>query len=266
MSSSLPAFNPTGYLGTNDTNPGQLHFRDRNPINLQDVHNYSPGDTWINTTGNQIWMLTKIVNQVPPLTKLASWVNITGAGGGGILTLTPDDANVVSPVAGNCNIYGDPNQGVSTSGVSPSLFVTVANATTASKGVAQFNPVDFNVAAGIVSLTGGPGAAFWAATFGPQILTPNHGWIATNAGGTTFTLPAVSAQGDAVAVQGQGAGGWVIHQLAGQQIIFNSVSHTTPGAGGSVSSTDAYDSIYLVCLTANLIWLAVNYKGNLAFV
>jgi hypothetical protein len=83
MSSNLPSRNPTGYLGVTPTYPGQIYFRKVDPLNARDIHNYNPGDTWIDTAANQIWMLSKIVNQPPPLPKIANWVNISGAGGAG---------------------------------------------------------------------------------------------------------------------------------------------------------------------------------------
>jgi hypothetical protein len=238
MSSNLPTKNPTGYLGVNPTYPGQIYFRRVAPLDARDIHNYNPGDTWIDTNANQIWMLSKIVSQIPPLPKIANWVNITGAGAAGISTLTGDVGGPIGPALGNVSLVGAAGSGIVTTGAVNTISI---------------------------SLTGNQ-SFFWAATAGPQVLTPNRGWIAVNAAGTTFSLPAVSAQGDVVAIQGQGAGGWTINVGAGQQIIFNSIAFTGVGPPGSVSSTDEYDSIYLICSTANLIWIAVNYKGNLAFV
>lgn len=290
MSSSLPSKNPTGYLGVTPTYPGQIYFKKRAPINNLDVHNYLPGDTWINTASNAIWMLTKIVNQPPPLTKVANWEQISGAGAPGIGTLTGDIGGAVGPAGGNVNVVGLAAQGIVTDGTlaantltiegidattlskgvaqfSPLYFTTAAgvvsinDASTIAKGVAQFDPTYFVTALGVVSLTGNAGFR-WAATAGPQVLTPNRGWIAANAAGTLFTLPAVSAQGDVVAIVGQGAAGWFINQAAGQQIIVSSTVQTTAGVAGSIVSSDAYDAIYLVCYTANTIWIAFNIKGN----
>ncbi len=69
------------------------------------------------------------------------------------------DGNTGSATAiGNVlNIVGVTAQGVSTSATSNTVTITVADATTASKGVAQFNPADFSVTAGVVSFTGGGG-------------------------------------------------------------------------------------------------------------
>ncbi len=84
-------------------------------------------------------------------------------------------------------------------------------------------------------------------------MAANNGYVANNAGLVTLTLPATAAFGTNISVVGQGGGGWTIHQNAGQYIIVGS-SSTTLGAGGSVSSTNQFDSINLVCTQANLIW------------
>lgn len=83
----------------------------------------------------------------------------------------------------------------------------------------------------------------------------NHGYINTNVGLTTFTLPINSIVGDVIAIGGEGAGGWTIAQNAGQNIQISNVSSTI-GVGGSVSSTNQYDSICLVCRVANTTWHA----------
>ena len=83
----------------------------------------------------------------------------------------------------------------------------------------------------------------------------NHGYINTNAGLTTFTLPLASAVGDIIAIAGESAAGWTIAQNAGQNIQISNVSSSV-GVGGSVSSTNRYDSICLVCRVANTTWHA----------
>lgn len=84
----------------------------------------------------------------------------------------------------------------------------------------------------------------------------DNGYFANNAGLVTLTLPATSVVGDEIAVCGQGAGGWLIAQGAGQQIHIGSVASTL-GAGGSVASTNQYDSLRLVCIVASTIWTLV---------
>ena len=83
----------------------------------------------------------------------------------------------------------------------------------------------------------------------------NHGYIPTNVGITTFTLPITSAVGDVIAIAGESAAGWIIAQNAGQNIQISSDASSV-GIGGSASSTNQYDSVCLVCRVANTTWHA----------
>lgn len=86
-----------------------------------------------------------------------------------------------------------------------------------------------------------------------QAMTGNNGYIANNAGLVTLTLPVTANVGDELAVSGLGAGGWIVAQNAAQLIhIGNTVS--TVGVAGSVASTNAFDSMRLVCVVANTTW------------
>lgn len=99
-----------------------------------------------------------------------------------------------------------------------------------------------------------------------QAAAVNKGYIANNAALVTVTLPATAAVGDVIRVQGAGAGGWLIAQNASQTIIGNASTASTVGVGGSVASTDRYDSIELVCIVANTTFAVVNFKGVLTTV
>lgn len=84
-------------------------------------------------------------------------------------------------------------------------------------------------------------------------MSPDNGYVANNAGLVTLTLPVTAAFGTAIAIQGFGAGGFIVAQNAGQNIQFGSTS-TTIGAGGSLASTNQYDSLQLLCVVANTTW------------
>jgi len=109
--------------------------------------------------------------------------------------------------------------------------------------------------AGTITISAtGPGGFSWNEITGTsQTMTVNNGYIANNGGLVTLTLPSSSAVGDELAILGKGAGGWAIAQGSGQQIHVGS-SATTAGAGGSLASTNQYDSIYLICTVANTTW------------
>lgn len=90
----------------------------------------------------------------------------------------------------------------------------------------------------------------------------NHGYIADNAAGVVFTLPAAAVVGDIIEVTGMNAGGWTIIQNAGQTIYYGAVATTTGGAG-SLASTGARDSVRMVCVVDNLDFNVLSSQGNL---
>lgn len=72
-----------------------------------------------------------------------------------IPTIFITDSGNAIPVANEIEMLGDMSQGVSSSGSGNTVTYTVADATTATKGVAFFDASQFSVIGGFVSLTGG---------------------------------------------------------------------------------------------------------------
>lgn len=103
---------------------------------------------------------------------------------------------------------------------------------------------------------GGGGYPWTEVTATSATMDVNSGYIANNASLVTLTLPSVAQVGDSVSVQGKGAGGWKIAQNAGQTINIGDATNpaTTTGVGGSLASTTRYDSLELLCITANSGW------------
>lgn len=95
-------------------------------------------------------------------------------------------------------------------------------------------------------------------------MAKENGYQTNNVGLVTLTLPSTASStfGDRIAVMGLGAGGWIIAQLAGQQIQFGSIGSTV-GVGGSVASTNRYDSCELVYTTTAGLWILMQATGNL---
>lgn len=89
----------------------------------------------------------------------------------------------------------------------------------------------------------------------------NNGYILNNAGVVTLTLPSTAAVGDVVRVAGKGAGGWSVAQNAGQSINLG-VQVTTTGTGGSIASTNRYDALEILCITANSVFTIISSQGN----
>ena len=94
-----------------------------------------------------------------------------------------------------------------------------------------------------------------------QAVATNRGYIANRGTLVTFSLPTVSTVGDEIEITGRGAGGWAITQAANQYIAIISVT-TTIGVGGSLASTQRYESVRLKCIEANLGWNVVGGSGN----
>lgn len=121
--------------------------------------------------------------------------------------------------------------------------------------------------AGSITINSAGGGLTWSVVTGTtQAAAVNNGYIANNAGQVTVTLPSTSAAGDVVAVQGMNnATGWKIAQNAGNQIFFGTAS-TTAGTGGSLTSTATYDTVTLLCITANANWVVRTSIGNITVV
>src|SRR3990167_9257353 len=113
-----------------------------------------------------------------------------------------------------------------------------------------------NGAASITINSSGGGLTWTEVTGASAPMSVSNGYISSNAGLVTLTLPVTSAVGDVISIVGKGAGGWLIAQGAANQIQIGS-SASTLGVGGSVASSNRYDSVNLVCVTANSIWVTV---------
>lgn len=108
-------------------------------------------------------------------------------------------------------------------------------------------------AAGSITITGTGLAGFsWNVVTGiSQNMSSNNGYIANNAALVTLNLPATSAVGDEIDIVGQGAGGWIVQCGVGQTIVLGS---STTSVGGSIASTNAKDSFYMICTVLNTEW------------
>ena len=110
-----------------------------------------------------------------------------------------------------------------------------------------------------------PGGINWTRETGDTITSVvNHGYINTNVGLTTYTLPATAALGTIIAIMGESSGGWKIAQNAGQSIQLGAVN-TTTGVTGYLASSNQYDVVYLVCRVADTTWSVVQSMGNIIY-
>ncbi len=137
-------------------------------------------------------------------------------------------------------------------------------------------PTAGTITAGLgVTVTNGAGSITVAATGGGFATVDQTGaavtmvastqYIADNAGLVTLTLPAVAAIGDTFRIIGKGAGGWLMAQAGGQTSHVGNQA-TTAGAGGSIASTNQWDVITIICVTANTTFSVQANQGNLTIV
>lgn len=106
-----------------------------------------------------------------------------------------------------------------------------------------------------ISVVGG-GLPWTVVTATTQAAAVNNGYIAnsTATGPVVATLPATAAVGSVVAIAGIGSEGWTLAANTGQTIQFG---NTASSSGGSWSSSNQYDTVYVLCVVANTTWLVL---------
>jgi hypothetical protein len=121
--------------------------------------------------------------------------------------------------------------------------------------------------AGSITIAASGGGSTWVTVAtGFQTIANNTGYV-TDDGATlvTYTLPATSAVGDTIEILGKSSGGWVIVQGTGQSIRFGNIT-TTVGVTGTLASSNQYDCVRFVCITANTTYAVTSAVGSLTFV
>lgn len=213
--------------------------------------------------------------------------------GGTVVRLVHSDSTDATPVGGAFTING--GQNITTVGAGQQLLINVDNCSNHSVQVGKANgslqsltvgtagqvllgATGADPAFGTVTSTGGTVQfttgvsalnleAFWTTTDvtgTSAALVVNRNFVADNAGLVTLTLPTTGALGSIIRVFGNGAGGWKIAQNASQTIRLSATSSTT-GTGGSVSSTNRYDSITLACIVTNTGWAVTAFSPGSTF-
>ncbi len=157
MSTKLPGRNPTAYLGIKETNPPELYFRNRAPLNT-DAKPYDQGDIWVDQTNRHAYVLILKEGGVAfwePCAGTGAAETLTGNAGGAV---GPDGADNIN-VLGSGDILVTGNPGTNTLTLSDSSPIDVETATGNSGGAV---PPDAGnnlniVGTGIVNVVGTPG-------------------------------------------------------------------------------------------------------------
>lgn len=221
-------------LGATSLNSTDLFpvFQPRDPTNL-DI-NYSIGKIWVNNVGtpNAVFMLTSFTSVSGQV--LATWVQLSSGTFGGDVTQLTGNVGVALPAAGNINVVG--GGGITTTGAGSTLTISAAG-----------------------------GGFTWSTVAVNTAMAVNNGYVTNGAVPLQMLLPPVAAVGDSVQIMGLGVGGWQVIQNGGQTIRFNSVSTTTGGLG-SLSSTQRYNGVELICIVTNTDWIVADGSGNFVVV
>lgn len=229
------------------------------------------------------------------LSALTTGVSNVGIGAQSLLSLQSGTQNVaigvqalVSLVSGSANmVLGNGSGSAYTTNESNNIILGAnITGTAAESGVTRIGASQskafitgiYNVAIGatnhVVSVdsTGQLGLATnpqfftWTTVTGTsQALAVNNGYVMNNAGVVTGTLPATAVVGDRIEIAGLGSGGWAIAQNSGQLVHLGS-SVTSTGVGGSLASTNRYDSVTLICIVTNTTWTVRGPVGNITVV
>ncbi len=92
-------------------------------------------------------------------------------------------------------------------------------------------------------------------------MDPANGYVTNNAGQVVLTLPPVIAFGQSLGICGLGSGGWQIAFNTGQNVVLGNVVATT--TTGTLSSTNQFDQLELLCVVANTTFIVRNVLGNI---
>lgn len=118
-----------------------------------------------------------------------------------------------------------------------------------------------NGAGSITIASTGVGSLVWNDLAGTtQTAVVNNGYIISNAALSTVTIPGTAAEGSVFGVAGKGAGGWVLQMNTGQTVHFGNAASSS---AGSLASTNQWDSVVILCVTANTTFIVLNAVGNL---
>jgi len=140
-------------------------------------------------------------------------------------------------------------------------YSSAVAATDATKsGISHFDSSTFGVDSnGFVTISA-PTMTWIEVTGTSQNAAINKGYVANNAGLVTINLPSTFAFGDRIRIAGSGAGGWTVVANAGDVINFGS---TATIAGGNLASTNRYDAVELLAITANTTWVTLSAVGGI---
>ncbi len=160
------------------------------------------------------------------------------------VTMTLGWSGTLAPARGGLGISTVPTNGQIPIGNGTNY---TAAAITAGAGIAVTN------GAGSISIATTTDGLEWSETTGDTIAAAvNNAYIiGEDVGLVTVTLPATAELGNIVHIQGKSSNGWLLQANTGQTIH---VGDTSSSVAGSAASTNRYDTLTVVCITADTEW------------
>jgi len=116
-----------------------------------------------------------------------------------------------------------------------------------------------------VQLSSGSSAFTWNNIVGTSAsMVANEGYVANNVSLVSLALPVTCDFGEIIGICGYGSGGWKVTVNAGQNMILGDVISTV--STGSISSSNQFDQMELLCVVANTTFIARYVIGNLSII
>ncbi len=223
------------------------------------------GSITIGLTGGAVAVETLTGNSGGAISPTANNINTIGSGS---ITIAGSGSTLTTQLTGLTNhavLVGAGTDTITKLSVGTNGQVLIA-ATTADPAFATLTStggtIAFTLGANTLNLEAAAGGFTWVnQTADLNPLAKQHAYQANKAGtAAALTLPTGSTFGDTIRVQGFGATGWVLNAGTGQTIIFGSSTSTV---AGSLSSTNQYDFVEVVCSSTTTTWLVTDVGGNI---
>lgn len=115
-----------------------------------------------------------------------------------------------------------------------------------------------NTTPGAITINSTQGAQTWVNQTATAVtMAAQTAYVSTSTANAliTYTLPTTAAVGDTFRIVGKTTGGWTLQAAAGQTVNVGNVATTT---AGSVSSSQTFDSVQIVCITANTVFSIIS--------
>lgn len=140
------------------------------------------------------------------------------------------------------------------------IIIGSTGATPVAATITAGGGINITNAAGAITISATASGLSWSTIAGTlQAAVVDSAYVVGNAGLTTITLPTTAPLGSSIAVEGLGAGGWVLAAGAGQTI---KIGLNTTTVAGSLASTAPNDNVYVVCIVPNTTWRVQTTNSN----